>query len=1418
MTSLTLAALSPAVTYSEGAVNAGAQLIDTEVTLSGPSDDYTDGNLTVSGLLAEDVVALRNQGNGTGEVGVSGTIVTFGGVAIGSLSGGAGSAFVVTFNADATTAAVQAVIENLTYATTSDAPTLHRTLTVNVTNAAGEDLGVGPDSEQGYTLLTGNADPFHGAATNLFSRPALVDFDTDGDLDVVVGEYFGPLHSFRNDGAAGFTELKGGDNPLASVTGGMFAPLAPPNFTDLDGDGDQDLVISNLGGSLSTYENDGAGAYTELTFSDNPFDGFNFGFFAGVTFTDLDGDTDLDMVAFADPTNVFVYLRDASGTFVYAPSGSNPLDSVLGLGLGMPAFFDMNGDGALDLIAGGNDGGLHVFMKQAAGGYLEATGAANPLAGLVVDKDASLSIGDVTSDGLADLVVNDASGQVRVIARYQTAGVGVEVTVTPENDGAPTGTLPASVQIVEDTATGLDLSGMTFADVDNDVLEVTLLAAQSSFLLLGAVPAGIAISGNGGGYLRLTGLAADLNAWLATPGVIGLRGATDASGVAADRVTVQVEDGTSPTVTLGPILVDIQNVNDAPGFVSPLGTVTVPENDANAGVFLFPTLVLSDPDGNMAGGGLTITGILAEETISLREGNISLSGADVVFGGRVVGHVSTGTGSFHVDFTADASLASVQAVLSAIVYHNSSDAPVRHDMTIEIIDGNGANLGGVAPWTYAQVPKSGQFNGILADDAGPLLMIDFDRDGDLDLAFVDGARNLNVYENVDGVMTRYGREPLDLTASNGAPLQNVTLVDLDGTGSLYALALDPLGQFHTFAPDPVDGTYAELTGLDDPFGGLTGVVGTPGFADLDGDGDLDMAMAGKDGALHGFERIGAGFVEMTGAADPFAGLGTPGLQGLALGDLDGDGDLDLVGLDGTLSLVSYMNNGDGTWAALTGAGYPFDNGAVFAFVSPTLADIDGDGDLDLLVPDAFDNIQTFLNTTQRGQVFTLDMTPQNDAPVITAAPTQMTLREDIAGRVDLRTLRLSDPDQNDPAIALTLSASQGRLSATADLGVQVLLSGQSLVLYGTASQIEAYLASPGRVQYLGAPNAFGLGAATLTLTVSDGHDQRDGGTIVLDITETVDVQIGSALVDVLWGDAGRDRIDGMGGDDLIHGGAGPDRLTGGTGFDTLDYSGSRFVWIDLNIGVSGNQRAAAGDASGDVISGFEAVIGSDFDDRLRGDAGANGLYGGAGDDLIRGGAGSDTMEGGAGRDTLDYSTSQTGVVVQLITRASGLQSARGGDAEGDVISGFEAIIGSGFDDILTGDTGNNSLSGKDGADRLAGGAGRDLLTGGEGADVFVFNTALGSGNLDRITDFTQGLDRVLLENMVFLGLSTGVLLDAAFRSNTTGLAEDASDRVIHDSATGALFFDADGLGGQAAVRFATVSAGLVLDHTSFFVH
>jgi hypothetical protein len=164
----TLTGLTTPVTFLENTVNAAPQIIAADVTFTDADNNFDGGTLTVAGLLAQDTVAIRNQGTGAGQIGVSGSDVSFGGSVIGSFAGGAGSTFTVTLNAAATAAGIEALIENLTYANSSDTPTASRSLELNVTDAAGF-AAIAPLAFAEQTAAT---NPFNGVDVGFNSTPS----------------------------------------------------------------------------------------------------------------------------------------------------------------------------------------------------------------------------------------------------------------------------------------------------------------------------------------------------------------------------------------------------------------------------------------------------------------------------------------------------------------------------------------------------------------------------------------------------------------------------------------------------------------------------------------------------------------------------------------------------------------------------------------------------------------------------------------------------------------------------------------------------------------------------------------------------------------------------------------------------------------------------------------------------------------------------------------------------------------------------------------------------------------------------------------------------------------------------------------------------------------------------------------------
>ncbi len=147
-------------------------------------------------------------------------------------------------------------------------------------------------------------------------------------------------------------------------------------------------------------------------------------------------------------------------------------------------------------------------------------------------------------------------------------------------------------------------------------------------------------------------------------------------------------------------------------------------------------------------------------------------------------------------------------------------------------------------------------------------------------------------------------------------------------------------------------------------------------------------------------------------------------------------------------------------------------------------------------------------------------------------------------------------------------------------------------------------------------------------------------------------------------------------------------------------------------------------------------------------------------------------------------------------------------------SGADTVTGGALRDELLGNGGADRLFGGRGVDLLDGGAGRDRLTGGAGADDFQFTTALGAGNVDRITDFNRAAgDMISLSADIFTAVPSDGVTAAAFHIGS--VATTADQRILYDKASGKLYYDSDGTGADAAVLFAVLDVGTSLRASDF---
>ena len=274
---------------------------------------------------------------------------------------------------------------------------------------------------------------------------AVIDYDKDGDFDVVLGEYdywYGArLRYLENQSAQGsplYIEQFDEGNPFDGIRASTSA--AAPAFADIDGDNDLDLFIGQNGwGSyygqsdqgIEYYRNDDGvftletGQWNEATKEGNPLGGISLGQYVKPAFVDFDKDGDQDVIIGSYlwtgyPTyltqHIHYYQNNGSGTFTSSPVTINqPISLWNSIA---PAVSDLDDDGDYDIVLGSYNYGVMIYLKQVSPGSFDVeweewdpvAKTGNPFVNFELGSNASPVFIDFNQDGLLDLFVADEPG------------------------------------------------------------------------------------------------------------------------------------------------------------------------------------------------------------------------------------------------------------------------------------------------------------------------------------------------------------------------------------------------------------------------------------------------------------------------------------------------------------------------------------------------------------------------------------------------------------------------------------------------------------------------------------------------------------------------------------------------------------------------------------------------------------------------------------------------------------------------------------------------------------------------------------------------------------------------------------------------------------------------------------------------
>jgi hypothetical protein len=760
---------------------------------------------------------------------------------------------------------------------------------------------------------------------------AWADLDGDDDLDLFVANGNGnanDLH-YRNDGDGSFTQITTG---VLALDGGNTEDAIAG---DIDNDGDMDLFVANKGGGNNNlYRNQGGlqggteGTFIKAFGEPLVTDG---GDSRAAAFGDIDGDGDLDLVvANSSNQNEFLYINrggaqgGAVGTFDKALVGAVVSDAGNSTDC---AFGDVDGDGDLDLlVVNGGTQNDSLFLNSGSGLYTKST--TGPV-GIDAKDSRACALGDLDGDDDLDAVVGTFQQNTLIYLNQGGAQAGVEGVFFPVTNGAA----------VSDASPTNDLA---LADVDKDGdldLAVASCCTAGNLLYLN--------NGAGGQFTLLTTgpLATDAGASNAIGCVdydgdldldVFVANSTSVSAGSVDFLYRQTSTGTYTKITSDPLASDVLKT-----FETAFADV---DGDGDLDAFC----ANSDQENNalyLNKGG--------------DDGGTEGTFERVLFG-ALVGDGGDTWGAAWGDKDSDGDLDLATADRAGAPNNNNS-----------LYQNLGGQQGGPEGTFFKET------NGPVVGAGGSSRDVawgDMDGDGDLDLVFANSGFEGNfVYQNRGGAQ---GQEEgkfavlVNVIAQAAGDNYGLAWGDRDSDGDLDLFIANRAGNDFLFtnsggAQGGFEGLF--LSDTTDPIANNGGNSFAGAWGDMDGDADLDLFVSNGDtvnflyanqggaqgGVLGNFVRVLAGPV----ATDPAAS------RQADWGDVEGDGDLDLFvpNISGGTNYL-YMNDGSGGFAraessVVTAGG----NSRAGDF-----ADLDRDGDLDLLVSNHGQPKGLFRNETPAG--------------------------------------------------------------------------------------------------------------------------------------------------------------------------------------------------------------------------------------------------------------------------------------------------------------------------------------------------------------------------------------------------------------------------------------------------------------------